>query len=495
MDSLRAAFDAYLQLVASETERVRSGPQSRNGLTVVLNPEAELRRVVESLEAGTEFKRLVQLCRRAFPDGPDSAAEDHFRRVEQFFRRSGAYCQYLREPVIDAASLFATFEGAFNQREMLVRYLAPLELMSFSRDHLDCGLFSIRHFSREELDGILQTEVKRVFYTATEIEQLCRHWFLVVEERQPAQGPSYVLDIRDFDPVVFASYSPRPAPVEKALRILSLFDWDAATTWSLDTGEAWGRFRLPFWIRVDDALLRRPDVARNSSRLNRVIRAHLDEHASRQIEQFSREIGSILPSYPEAHPWHFFEIAMTYLTRAFQTEGLDQCLWHMVAIEALVGERGSKVTEKIARRLARMLGSDKSTREDIEKEFKDLYGLRCDLVHGRSPGECSSRAVDTEIRALPGRDRIGLGSFRGEQIARVAKIRQRARQASLWFARWLGDLRRTYSGDAPLPTQEQLLSVLDSRKSRRPRIENLQQIEKLLTALPGQFPNVVDWRK
>ena len=154
MDSLRAAFDAYLQLVASKTQGLRSGFQSRGGLTVLLNRESKRANCGVARARGEQFKELVRLTRSAFPDSYLSGLHEH---AGHFFRRSGAYDQYLEEQEVDAASLFAAFEGAFRQREMLVRYLAPLELVEFSRDHLDCGSFSIRRFSREELDKILQT--------------------------------------------------------------------------------------------------------------------------------------------------------------------------------------------------------------------------------------------------------------------------------------------------------------------------------------------------
>lgn len=492
VDSLRTAFDAYLQLVARKTEGLRAGPQPRGGLIVISKPELELRRIVEeSLEQGGEFKRLVRLTRSAFPDDFFSEMSDDVwaERIRRFFRRSGTYSRYLGQPEIDTASSFAAFEGAFKQREMLVRYLAPLELVRFSRDHLDCGSFSIQHFSRERLDGILQTAVHRVFYANADTERLCEYWFLVAEECQPAQGPSCVFHVRDFDDVVSASYQPPPGPVERAVQVLSLFDW-----------ERWGGFRLPFVIVTDDNLLRAPcrwwcagrwAVAPDCSRLLKSgKRAILDEDASSQLENFSRETGSILAQYPETHPWHFFEIAITYFERAFQTEGLDQYLWYMVAIEALVGgEPPEPVLTTIYRRLARMFGSSKKKMKD---RFEPLYKLRCDMVHGRALGTAESQAQDAVIGSLPGRSRV-LGSAPG---ARVTEIRQLARQAIRWFAHWLDHVRRTYPPDESLlPKRDQLLSVLDSDERRRPYMDNLQQIENLLQKLPRGFPNVSEWTK
>jgi len=480
MDSLRAAFDVYLQLVASKTQGLRSGFQSRGGLTVLLNRESK-RQIVESLERGAQFKELVRLTRSAFPDSYPSGLHEH---AGHFFRRSGAYDQYLEEQEVDAASLFAAFEGAFRQREMLVRYLAPLERVKFSRDHLDCGSFSIRRFSREELDKVLQTALNSVFYPAADTEHLCHYWFVVAEERQPAQDPSYVFySPVDFDRAdhVFASYQPPPHPIERALQVLSLFNWERAK-WSLSaTGEGWGPFRLPFVILTDDALLRAPyrwwcegkwavgapDCSRLA--LGKSGDGHLEEDVSSELEKFSRDTGSVLAQCivpppardPEKegdqkdHPWYFFEKAITYLVRAFQTEGLDQILWHMVAIEALVGGKSNEpVTESISRRLERLM-LDPTTAD----EFKKLYDLRCAMVHGeRNLGSPSSRAQDRFLGTLPGRTRV-LGSLPG---ADIAAIRQLARGAILRFAHRLAGERRGHPPDDPsrLPSRDQLLSML-----------------------------------
>jgi hypothetical protein len=483
LDSLRAAFDAYLQLVASKTQGLRSGFQSRGGLTVLLNRESK-RQIVESLERRAQFKELVRLTRSAFPDSYLSGLHEH---VGHFFRRRGAYDQYLEEQEVDAASLFAAFEGAFRQREMLVRYLAPLERVGFSRDHLDCGSFSIRRFSREELDKVLQTALNSVFYPAADTEHLCHYWFVVAEERQPAQDPSHVFYLPvDLDRAghVFVSYRPPPDPIERALQVLSLFDWERAK-WSLSATGEWGRFHLPFVILTNDALLRAPYrwwcdgrwaldapacAGRPAPRESRE-RGRLGEDASSELEKFSRDTGSVLaqciPPPPardpekegdqKDHPWYFFEKAITYLVRAFQTEGLDQILWHMVAIEALVGGKSNElVTESISRRLERLMLDP-----TIADEFKKLWDLRCRMVHGeRNLGTPLSRAQERFLGTLPGRTRV-LGSLPGTDLA---AIRQLARGAILRFAQWLAARRRGYPPDDPSrwPSRDQLLSDLDS---------------------------------
>jgi hypothetical protein len=514
MDELRAAFDAYLQLVATKTQGLRSGFQSRGGLTVLLNRESK-RQIVESLEQGPQFKELVRLTRSAFSDSYLSGLHEH---AGHFFRRSGAYDQYLEEQEVDAANLFAAFENAFRQQEMLVRYLAPLERVEFSRDHLDCGSFSIRRFKREELAKVLQTALNSVFYPAADTERLCHYWFVVAEERQPAQDPSHAF-YRGVDLEraghVFVSYQPPPGPIERALQVLSLFDWERAE-WSA-TGE-WGRFDLPFVILTNDALLRAPyrwwcegrwvvgtpDCSRLS--LGKSRHGHLDEDASSELEKFCKNTSSVLtecmpppparPSEEEKdltdHPWYFFELAITYLVRAFQTEGLDQLLWHMVAIEALVGEEPVRAT--IRRRLVRMLGSTESNRKEIRKQFNRLYDLRSDLVHGNPWGTPETRAEDRFLGSLPGRTRV-LGS---SPAADLANLRQLARRAILWFARWLDHEHRRVRppGDPSLlPSRKQLLSVLDFDEQYENLSRHCQQIDDVVRALPPGFPNVSEWAK
>jgi hypothetical protein len=480
MDSLRAAFDAYLQVVASKTQALRAGPQSRGGVVAVLKPERGLHDIVKSLEKGAEFKELArrtrpafgELARRtraAFPDDLYPVMSDNLwseseapKVVKHFLRRRGAYSQYLGESKIDAANLFAEFEGALKQTQMVVWFLAPLQFVSFPRD-LECGSFSIKHFSREALDEILQTAVNQVFYAGADTEKLCNYWFLVAEERQSVLGSrttesyasySYLVHPADWDNV-FASWQAPPGPIKRALEVLSLFDWERAAKWSsLGTNEGWGRFHLPFVILTDNALLRAPPGVPDCSRLPKkpVIRARLKEDASSQVESFSRDLSSLLMRYrgrlsltprqkrrhhrKGRHPeWYFLEIAITYFVRAFQTEGLDQLLWHWVAIEALVGGGPDEpVSRTIRDRLKRMLGSTESDQEEIKEQFEQLYRLRNDLVHGN----------------------VFLGSVPGTDLY---NLRELARQSILWVARRTCP---TTDDACPLPSRAQLLSVLDS---------------------------------
>jgi hypothetical protein len=80
--------------------------------------------------------------------------------------------------------------------------------------------------------------------------------------------------------------------------------------------------------------------------------------------------------------WRFLDIGIGYLTKAFFADGLEQLLWHITAFEALFGESNRGVTERLARRLAAILGGSEEQRKDVKKRFEQLYRIRSKLVHG-----------------------------------------------------------------------------------------------------------------
>ena len=87
--------------------------------------------------------------------------------------------------------------------------------------------------------------------------------------------------------------------------------------------------------------------------------------------------------------WPFFKVALEYATKAFFTDPFDdapqQLLWHITALEALLEKKeDEKPVKTMAKRLARLLGRNASERDRVAGKcnFKRLYDIRCDLVHG-----------------------------------------------------------------------------------------------------------------
>lgn len=479
---LHAAFDDYLRLLSEATSRLRADIPPRGKLALIRNPERELADVVESLEDTPQFKRLAQLTRSTLQDDfHTSERDDDWQRAAQcWFRRGRAYLRYARPGALDSSALFQTYLDAFKQRELVVRYLAPIEFVGFAKEELDCGAFQIRRFSLSELDRILQTDVNRVFYPAATADttRLCAYWFLVAEESTAARAltEEVFIDLTEVGRVLW-SYHPPPSSIAKPLRALSLFDWQQATTRHGEVPGGWVRFGLPIVFRVDDALLAAPHRMPDCSVLKgesvydlerEAVYADLDDGATLHLEEFCRRIAAKLVDYREKHPWYFFEIAMMYFVRAFQTDDLEQMLWHTIALEALLGgSRGGAVLEPLRRRLSLILGETRAEQEQIRKRFKKLYQLRCDLVHG-----------NRMLKSL--------------ESTYLAELRVFARRSMLWFTHWLATLSGTIrqADDASaLPTQSELLSVLDLEERARVKIGDL------IRALPREFPNVPAWRE
>jgi hypothetical protein len=166
--------------------------------------------------------------------------------------------------------------------------------------------------------------------------------------------------------------------------------------------------------------------------------------------------------------WPFMEVALGNLVKGFFSTGLDQVLWHITVLEALVGERGKGVTKRLASRLAAMLGKDKEERESLAKEFRELYKIRCDLVHGAS----SSKEV------FVGHQRMG---------------RELARKSVLWFINLLTEAVALAPGmGSPLPSREEFLRLVDATAEERRRFRELIAYSE---KLPAGFPYVQDWVK
>ena len=134
-------------------------------------------------------------------------------------------------------------------------------------------------------------------------------------------------------------------------------------------------------------------------------------------------------------------------------------------MEALLGEKGEGVTKRLARRIAFILGKDEKERKTIKKRFKELYGFRCDLVHGN-----------------PFKDDIYQGHLR--------YARNLARLALLWFLHYLNNvLIRTqdYHPDERIPKREDILMLIDLDEQSR------AHLNRLIDSLPPGFPYVPKW--
>ena len=149
------------------------------------------------------------------------------------------------------------------------------------------------------------------------------------------------------------------------------------------------------------------------------------------------------------------QVALGFLAKAFFAEEEEEFLWHMVTIEALLGEdpeRGGLVSV-LAKRAATILG-------DVKKRFYELYDLRSNLVHG------NAEHLSQDMFRLDLRD-----------------ARRLARETTVWFLRFLHQIHRHTPPMTVRPTRSDLSRLLDMDKDGRSRLK------ALLDILPESFPS------
>jgi hypothetical protein len=484
-ENLRQAFNPYIAL-ASRVLKAPRGDWSFEGGSVKLDDDAELRLRVDFLEKGSEFKELVKQTNLAFAERPDHLSGLFCESaVGTFFRRSGYYLEVFDGRVPDAhtsEAAFGPYCAAFERRESSVRYLAPLEFLSFAEAQMDFDGFSLRQFTRDELDHLFRNGVNRMFFpwAVIDADKLQPYWFLDVSESIPAlEFGEEPIDLWQRE--VHFRYTSFPMAVEGVVKTLALFDWKANL---LMGGEeegdpkerVWRGFGIPFILELDDNLLKpprpAPDVATLASKpyypdpetgeQHGWVPVELIDLNGRETQSFirftSRIIGLDRGLRIHENKWEFFDIALGYLAKAFFAEDLEQLLWHITALEALVGEKGYGATERLRNRLASILAADEDQGKATGTQFDELYKVRCALVHGKQ-------------------------SHNQAYVGHLREARDIARKVAVWFLYYLAELQALRPQNPP--AREECLELLD-KKTGSPLLSLLDQ-------LPSGFPPVPEW--
>jgi len=161
----------------------------------------------------------------------------------------------------------------------------------------------------------------------------------------------------------------------------------------------------------------------------------------------------------------YINTALGMLTKAFFADGLDQLLWHITSIDALFGERGEDITEKLGRRIAAIMGKTKKEKKDLKSRFKALYNFRSALVHGNKFGK--------EI-----------------YWSHLREARDFARKSLVWFLNFLAAIHHDgsiYKDGFEYPNRKVILTLLDMDEKER------TQLKSTLKTLPLDFPYKGRW--
>ncbi len=472
-----SVWEAFNKYVVAFREAYRSGKlEGESGLALL---GGKLEAIVHHLEKSKEFLSLVREIDANYPKKPHSS----FQRVRNFFRRSGFYISVEKNEPQDDKQLFKQFSFACRESKFKRILLAPLEGVSFFQDVLDFDDFQIRRFSQTELSNILSQEINHVFYQNATIDVpfISQYWYLYYSD---------TIDVGDkfgvtfyFDPKVplqFTTFSPT---IEKMLHSLVLHNWEGELQEFKREDDIllnWLGFNIPISIEIIDCPLYYPSPLPTTEHLKKQYVKNIGESGYEirpwfyhelnqdQTQGFSLNVNKnkkMLDALQESKDtWPFLTLALGFLTKAFFSNGLEELLWHITTIEALLGQH-EEVRKNILTRGKRILAETQEQRKQIRKRFDNLYDIRCDLVHGNVS---SNTALLVHLR----------------------EARSFARQITNWFINFLYSIVIEYEKDGKLeslPRREDILRMIDMDSIAR------VNTRKLLPKIDEKFPFKQDW--
>jgi hypothetical protein len=486
IEKLRSAFSAYTDCATD-----RLFPRQTESKVKPIRNRQQLLSLVAGLEGLAEFRNLITATREHFGQERHSKSVEMWKHaVQNFFRRSCCYLELFEGRTVMSDSLFERYAEAFTKKETTVQYLAPLEFVRFSGADMEFRGFQIRSFKRGELASLLGSRANEVFYpwASVNLDLLRHYWFLCVSEtvhnETVERKMGTMFHIPDFE-LVRTEHLSFPVPIESALKKLVLFGWqygyrDKEKKDRLEEG--WNGFGLPFVIRIDDNLLASPssmpslDGLVTQPKINQageeigiepVPFLYLDKNGREAFCNFVHHVGTLIEQLPQEE-WKFVDIALNFIRKAFFSEEIDQLLWHIAAIDALVGEKegGAK---RLRQRLGAILADDSTGREKIDEQFKELYQFRNTLVHG-----------DTFSKSV--------------YVGHLRRARDFARCALIWFLNFLNHIKSSMPQVAPSDfKREDILNQIDLSDEKLTVLERSVRINRSLKQSFGKFPYVKDW--
>jgi hypothetical protein len=484
---LEEAFYGYMEMVVkrlqAEKRKFATALKSYPGFESSI-----LGRILREVESSQELKSLVAATEATTP-------AEYFRymaepAVKNFFRRSGIYNQLREGRVPAVAPALDQYRAAFSRTSMRRTYLAPLDFLHMKAEPMRFQTFELRKFSEPELALFLGQEINRTYYNdaVLDLDNLKNFWWLLCHAEAPLQCKPH--DDREPDPRVQMNLTPH-REIEAPMRILALHNW-LINPMLVDyfgdgvPGLTWTPPRLPFVMSVHDNLLQDPPSIQVdlSQLLLATIRVgdtdeymdgpldywNFDEEESTAFEAFLRRTELMVLSIAEVPEWRFITTALDYLLKAFVSKGKEQLIWHITALESLLGQKGEALIDSIGRRLAQITTSDEKAQPAARKKFRELYNFRCDIVHGNTAGKESAE--------------------REMLCKHLNEARYFARDTLMWFLNLLTALREQWGSAKsghPLPTRRDLLCLLDMSPAARAGMGELSR------ALPPNFPNVATW--
>lgn len=368
----------------------------------------------ENLFTAPAFVHLRLVCERLYPAAGTKDALSF--ALHHALRAFGLPCglpadkQHLALSANDAAE---QLDRAFRSTHTLRTHLCPLDCAD-NLPRLDYGLASVRTLSASELDSLMNVPQLKRRYPSWQMdsERLASFTWLVVTEKVTLDGEAgqravpFLYESIDRD---FGAIEPHrrrfPDVVEQALFALLLAPWE---DWVQYTDVDWRAFRLPWVYTLDDDVFCQRPAPPTAETLSWEPCFYTDAYG----DEVESERPTYLPLSDSAERASIFvnegrwtevlgaqnalifgKPVMHFMIRAFLSDGIDEFLAHITAVEAGLGTKldhdmkkrtriqggrqGS--TYRVALRLAALLG-DKS----LTASFLRLFDVRSEFLHGRT---------------------------------------------------------------------------------------------------------------
>lgn len=492
---LEKVLEAYLHLVGVKYQEIRM--LKKNGiLKLYSNRELEFSELVKHIEKQPIFEQLINETYR-FVYGNifeekmavnDSSFEDMKDKITNYFRKSSCYYNIYTNEFFYSDSTLQKYLDALTRKEKKVYYLAPIEYISFSEHLMEFGQFKIIKLTANELEKLLNNKINKIFYPRAYLEmdqlkELEEYWLIYLTKESPVhedrgweRESEIYQDFTHMDIEIPKEFENLPIEIWLFIKILSLFDWQADLGKSdrasdfIETSTI--KFRIPFAIEMDDYLIEPPKNAPDYSILKTETITNYDhikkdmnvyEEPERNIilnkeqtSSFKEFINEIVRVYSNIrihqNGWQFLDLSLDFFIKGFFANGLEQLLWFVTSIEALLGGKdgglerlerngvlkSEGLTEKLARRISIILGKEETHQTEIRRTFEELYDFRCHLVHGNM----------FEKKAL---------------ISNLIKIRDLSRETILWFINNLKKIQDQIDiGETIIiPNREDILTKID----------------------------------
>lgn len=390
------AFVRYLEVArAAYHEAIEQFPSVTKGEgTIRLSPSKPviIREVTEEIEQSMELHTLTQKVSEEF-DPRYSGKIDYCRReLSTFFRRSGCYIDLFERTSKADSEYLHLLRKQLEAEEVSTIWLALIDGAEFALDVLEFKDFSIRKFSSIELDNFFERRVAEIFYPKELIEdsdKYSQYWYLFKQGKTNKVGPRIIY------------FPPTYKTFEDELRAVCMYPIE-------------GYFSLSWFARKVDSLLTKWRFTKSGKGDLYPLETVLvpEDHEMREYYEYEKrytpyclndiqteKFKKFVPSYYDSishtkeKDGKFIQSAVNAFMKAFfkmWPHGLsadkdvgEDVLVHLVtAIEALIGEKGDGLTDKLARRSAILLGKDEKDTLKKWEDMKKFYRWRCDIVHG-----------------------------------------------------------------------------------------------------------------